>query len=328
MGTYNRNLQRTDGGGYYFGTGALGDVTYSSGTVAIESGNNQDSQVLVSNYKSITTTNQVGLVGRRRAWVVYIQENFSPGANFRNRDGGATATPTVDQFVTHMFLPLTTSNEVQHSVPYSYLNIPSIPAVGGAGAVGISANGIGGTGTAGTNGGMGGGGSGARQAAGTSGAGSIATCWAGGSSGGGAGNASGVSATGFGGAGGAGGVSGDYAAGGGTGNPGGAGINGGGDGSTGLAGILLIIVGGTLTNTSNIQTTGSIGGGATSGGTTGRVGGAGGGGGRTIVLYKTLGALGNIFANGSSANTVSGGTVNRNGGSGGSGTVTAQQIYY
>lgn len=202
-----------------------------------------------------------------------------------------------------------------------------IPRVGGAGApaTAVEYNGTGPTGGTAANGSGGGGGGGGSVGC-NGGAGAAGTCFSGGGAGGGSTRGSsnhdlqtGGAAAAYGGAGGAAdGYDSTTPCTGGAGNPGGAGDQGGAAGDAGTGGLLILIVGGTLSGSGVIESKGADGGdvsayqAATGGGS---------GGGVVVVLY----ARGNSFAGGISAAGGVGGACSASypvtGGAGGAGAV-------
>lgn len=200
-----------------------------------------------------------------------------------------------------------------------------IPRVGGAGtaiyfcdAYGTIAP-AGGTATNAT----GGGGAGGASAGNTSGGGAAGTCFSGGSGGGavtsGQGGQGGAaySAIAYGGQGGSGGAS-DMPCTGGAGNPGGNGTNGAVNGDSGTGGLLILIVGGTLSGAGTIVANGADGGDISA---SQAATGGGSGGGVVAVMY----AGGNSFTGSITANGGVGGVCTASykatGGPGGAGAV-------
>jgi hypothetical protein len=157
---------------------------------------------------------------------------------------------------------------------------PQVPATGATGGSGRTTAGQN-AGNNGTNGATGGGGGGYWFSSGAiSGAGATGTSFSGGAGGGSSygGSGGGENGGANGGKGGA--ALGSQASGGGAGNPGGAGISGF-NGSNGTGGVLIIIVGGTLSGNGSIQANGA------DGGSAGGVTGGGSGGGSVTVLFGT-----------------------------------------
>ena len=157
---------------------------------------------------------------------------------------------------------------------------PQIPAAGGAGATGVTVDNTVASGTNGTNGATGGGGAGGKFGGTRSGGGVAGTCFGGGGGGGAVSLGTAGSAVANGGAGGA--AAGSIASGG-SGNPGGAtGGQFGYAGNDGTGGVLIVIVGGTLSGTGAIAANGSDG-----ARYSGQVAGGASGGGSVTVLYGT-----------------------------------------
>ena len=106
---------------------------------------------------------------------------------------------------------------------------------------------------------------------------------------------------------------------GGTGNPGGAGVNGGETGTSGTGGIIILIVGGTLTITGTVSANGV----AAVSGTNCAIGGASGGGAVMLLHKGTLSNSGSVTATGGAASTAS---AFGDGGAGGAGTTQIVEL--
>lgn len=230
-------------------------------------------------------------------------------------------------------------NAIQnHVFPNRVLSIPRVGASGGAGANsgGNAPGSAGSNGSAGETGG--GGGGGVRNNVG--GNGTAGTCFSGGSGGGGGHYSPGAtpdSGTAFGGPGGVGanGTGANEAGGGGAGNPGGNGGYTPGSGSAkgndanskgqdGTGGIIILIVGGTLTINGSIVANGSNGGRGLDSYAAWAGGGASGGG-SIIAAYKTLVNNGTISTNGGTGGNFKS-WDNSSGGNGGTGSVQLLQV--
>jgi len=255
---------------------------------------------------------------------------------FRTLDG--TDSITVSQSLLNGCGTAAKSAIENHGGANKVLSIPRVGAAGGPTLFeGSNANGNpGSNGTGGQTGGGGGGGVRNNQ----SGAGAAGTCFSGGSGGGGGHYQPGAqpdAATGFGGPGGVGanGTGVNEAGGGGAGNPGGFGGYSPGSGSgkgndanskgqDGTGGIIVLVVGGTLTINGSIVANGRNGGTGLSGYAAFAGGGASGGG-SIILAYKSISNSGTVQAIGGTGGPHKSWTPS-DGGNGGSGSVQLLQV--
>lgn len=344
----------------YYGTAALGDVTYSTNTNLTST---TDSDMVVMNYHNLTINSGVTVTtsARCKGLLIYATGNVTINGTLTMSARGAAADPvaagvSASGLIFRRFTTGGTSSnsgtnllngagtaavsaENNQPVLVSNGTLFTIARAGAAGAASISgATTLGGNGSNGTAGQSGGGGGGGGNNTTTfAGAGSAGTCFSGGTGGGGVfqdNYTSSVDGQANGGSGGnasqSGGV---WGASGGSGNPGGAAVGGSGSagqaGNNGTGGLLVIIAKGTVTvgATGVISADGVQGGGNGSGGTGREPGGGGTGGGNILILHAgTYTNSGSVHATGGAGGVCLGGCPTMNGGAGGNGSVQEATI--